>query len=311
MISKSPKVSVCMITYGHEKYISQAIEGVLIQETDFNIELVIANDASPDKTHDLINSIINNHPKGYLIKYINHESNIGMMPNFIYALRACEGDFIAICEGDDYWTDPLKLQKQVNFLEANKDYAIHSANATYLSDDLKKNGLKINNNLEDQTFLLQDFLTKNNLFTCTVMFRNLAIEFPESFKKVTFGDWFLYVILLCDSAMKAYRSIDVYSVYRVHNESVTNSMNRISLYEKHIFQVASIKSYLRIKKFNKNDTIMLNSYYKKKYAHQLKGEMYLNAFKTFLEHCREDLKSAICISYVKILIRNFIPKQIK
>ena len=111
-----------MVTYNHEKFISEAIEGVLIQQTNFSFELIIANDASTDGSDKIINEFIANHPKGNLIKYFKHEKNVGMMQNFTFALGHCKGKYIALCEGDDYWTDPLKLQKQVDFLEANEDY---------------------------------------------------------------------------------------------------------------------------------------------------------------------------------------------
>ncbi len=116
------KVSVCMITYGHEKFIEQAINGVLMQECDFEVELIIANDSSPDQTDAVIQSILDNHPRASWIKYTKHEKNLGMMPNFIFALKECVGEYIALCDGDDYWTDTLKLKKQVVFLDRNKDY---------------------------------------------------------------------------------------------------------------------------------------------------------------------------------------------
>ena len=112
----TPKVSVCMITYGHEKYIREAIDGVFMQETNFEIELIIADDASPDGTKEIIASICKNHPKGNSIKYFRQDSNIGMMPNFVFALTKSEGEYVAVCEGDDYWIDSLKLQKQVDFV---------------------------------------------------------------------------------------------------------------------------------------------------------------------------------------------------
>lgn len=105
-------VSVCMITYGHEKFIGQAIESVLMQQTNFAIELLIANDHSLDNTDQQIRHYIATHPKGHLIKYILREKNWQMMPNFINALQQCSGKYIALCEGDDYWTDPNKLQRQ-------------------------------------------------------------------------------------------------------------------------------------------------------------------------------------------------------
>ena len=78
MSDKNIMVSVDMITYGHEKYIRQAIEGVLMQQTDFEVELIIADDCSPDRTKDIVEDIINNHPKGNIIKYFRHDKNLGM-----------------------------------------------------------------------------------------------------------------------------------------------------------------------------------------------------------------------------------------
>jgi glycosyltransferase involved in cell wall biosynthesis len=116
-------VSIDMITYLHEAYITQAIEGVLMQKTNFEIELIIADDCSPDKTEEVVKNIITTHPKGHIIKYFKHESNIGMQANGMFAAKQCSGKYIAICEGDDYWTDPYKLQKQVDFLEVNEGYS--------------------------------------------------------------------------------------------------------------------------------------------------------------------------------------------
>ena len=90
-------VSVLMITYGHEKYIRQAIEGVLMQETDFDFELIVANDNSPDNSDKVIVDLIENHPKGKLIKYIDRKNNIGMQANFSDAYSNCSGKYIANC----------------------------------------------------------------------------------------------------------------------------------------------------------------------------------------------------------------------
>ncbi|QKJ64805.1 glycosyltransferase [Flavobacterium sp. M31R6] len=125
------KVSVCMITYGHEKYIREAIEGILMQECDFEVELILANDCSPDSTDKVIQNILENHPKRSWIKYFNHKENLGMMPNFIFALGQCSGNYVAMCEGDDYWITKDKLQKQVDILEENKKVGLVYTNVKY------------------------------------------------------------------------------------------------------------------------------------------------------------------------------------
>jgi len=193
--NKELKVSVEMITFRQELYIRQAIEGVLMQETNFDFELVIADDCSPDSTPEIVESIIKNHPKGDKIKYFRHKENIGMQPNAMFAYNQCHGKYIALCEGDDYWTDPFKLQKQVDFLENNLQYVLcfHEVNI------LKPNGE-----------IVDDFLTKvpenyetietlarlgNYIHTPSVVFRNIIKEFPFEFAFTPIGDYFLYLML--------------------------------------------------------------------------------------------------------------------
>ena len=190
-----PLVSVIMITYDHEKFIEKAIRGVLMQECVFEVELILANDCSTDKADQVIKNVKGNHINASWIKYIKHEKNLGMMPNFIFAVKECKGKYIALCEGDDYWTDPLKLQKQVDFLEANPDYVLcfHKINI------LKTNGE-----------IVEDFITKvpenhesidtlarlgNYIHTPSVVFRNVITKFPAEFEKSPIGDYYLYMML--------------------------------------------------------------------------------------------------------------------
>lgn len=194
-MGSSPKVSVCMITYGHENYILQAIEGVLMQKCDFEIELIIANDCSPDKTDIIIKEFIDNHPKKSCIKYFNHENNLGMMPNFIFAVKHCSGQYIALCEGDDYWTDPLKLQKQINFLETNLDYVLcfHEVNILKPDGEITEDFItKLPENYETLEALAK---LGNYIHTPSVVFRNVIHEFPFEFKWTPIGDYFLYLML--------------------------------------------------------------------------------------------------------------------
>lgn len=184
-----------MITYGHEEYIRDAIEGVLMQECDFEVELILANDCSPDQTDNIIQDIIKNHPKGCWIKYIRHESNIGMMPNFIFALKECKGKYIALCEGDDYWTDPLKLQKQVSILETSQDYVL----CFHQVSILKTNGEVVDDFITKvpQDYEIIETLARlgNYIHTPSVVFRNIINEFPLEFEYTPIGDYFLYMML--------------------------------------------------------------------------------------------------------------------
>jgi glycosyltransferase involved in cell wall biosynthesis len=213
------KVSICMITYGHENYIVQAIEGVLMQECDFDLELIIANDCSKDDTDEKIQSIIYNHPRASIIKYIKHEYNIGMIPNFIHALQNCKGKYIALCEGDDYWTDPLKLQQQVMFLEENLDCTFCFHNAKKVNDANLEIGLYKFNFLNNK-ISAQDFFKVPTIPTASVVFRK-NIQIPEIIH--SHGDFVLYCTFL-SHGLAGYIDKKM-SVYRLHDNGVSSQYN--------------------------------------------------------------------------------------
>jgi len=174
-----PKVSVCMITYGHEKFIEEAINGILMQEADFDIELIISNDASPDRTDEIIKMIIQNHPRGNWIRYINHKNNIGMTLNFHFVLEACEGKYIALCDGDDYWTDPLKIQKQVDFLETNEQASGCFHHASFVDEKGEIINEIYNSHVSNLVCYNQkECLTilGSSYATCSLLFRSKAIS---------------------------------------------------------------------------------------------------------------------------------------
>jgi glycosyltransferase involved in cell wall biosynthesis len=184
-----------MITYNHVDFIAEAIEGVLMQDCKYDLELIIADDCSPDKTSNVVEKYIKNHTKGNCIKYFQHNVNIGMINNFKWALEQCQGEYIALCEGDDYWTDPLKLQKQVDFLESNKDYVLcfHKINILNLNGSIVEDFItKVP--VEHETFYnLASF--GNYIHTPSVVFRNILSEFPKEFEISPVGDYFLYMLL--------------------------------------------------------------------------------------------------------------------
>ena len=132
LISRS-LVSICCITYNHEKYIRQCLDGFLMQKTDFLFEVIIHDDASTDKTADIIHEYEAKYPD--IIKPIYQKENqyskgIEICGTYVYP--KAQGKYIALCEGDDYWTDPLKLQKQVDFLEEHQEYILAHSDCNIL-----------------------------------------------------------------------------------------------------------------------------------------------------------------------------------
>lgn len=231
-----PVVSVVMITYAHERYIEQAINGVLMQVCDFEVELIITNDCSPDTTDAVIMDIIKTHPKASWIKYIKHDKNIGMMPNFVYTLKEAKGKYIAMCEGDDYWTDPLKLQKQLDFLENNFDYNLITTNALIHKSNGDKVYQQINKNF---SFNLKKQMKSNCCVTCSTMFRNNQFDGIENeiFKNLKIGDIVLWALLLRNKK-KGYFISENSANYRIHSGGVhsqntkkDNTINELNVHE--------------------------------------------------------------------------------
>jgi glycosyltransferase involved in cell wall biosynthesis len=169
------KVSVCMITYNHESYVRQAIESVLSQEVDFLIELVISDDCSTDATAAICVEFARQDSR---VRLLPRDRNLGPMGNFSRALLSCSGEYIAVCEGDDYWTNPQKLRKQVQFLDAHPDYAGTTHQSIVTIDDLAVRTFKEN---VPCTLTTTDLIGGRLFHTASVMFRRPVIDlFCES-----------------------------------------------------------------------------------------------------------------------------------
>ena len=127
ILEKEPLVSIVMVTYNHEEYISTAIESVLDQRTSYPYELVIGEDCSTDQTPHIVFDYFEKHPDR--IRVITSKNNVGMRRNGLRLYESVRGKYIAFCEGDDCWQDPNKLQKQLDFLEHNPEYGLVCSNA--------------------------------------------------------------------------------------------------------------------------------------------------------------------------------------
>lgn len=220
-------VSVAMITYNHEKYIKQAVESVLMQDCNFEIELIIADDESHDKTGDIITNIITSHPKSNIIRYTKHKKNKGVQANFAWSIMQGKGKYVAICEGDDYWTDPLKLQKQVDFLETNPDYVM-ACNASSEVDESGKE-FKIAQIDKDTVDLAMVLREGWFIRTASIIFRKEAINdgFPDFFYNAYSTDYILQVMILKEG--KCWYFPEVMSAYRYHSGGISQANKPLQL----------------------------------------------------------------------------------
>lgn len=241
-------VSVWMITYNHEKFIGKAIESVLSQKTNFKIEIVIGDDNSTDNTSEIIKAYQKQHPN--IIKARFNNTNKGMMPNMIETLNECNGKYVALLEGDDYWIYPNKLQKQIDFLESHPEYSFSFHNAFVLYNSNKKIS-HIHAILREGDYTGNQIISEWLVSTASVVFKNKKIHWPDFTFECAHGDILLFLILLEHG--KAYAFNDVWSVYRKNNQNITNS------------NILNPKYIRRIITQSKN----MNIYFNKKYSESL------------------------------------------
>lgn len=194
---KNISVSICMITFNQQEYIKKAIDSVLSQKVDFIYELLIFDDCSEDNTQNIIKWFIVNHPKGKMIKYFRQSSNQGVIKNFVSALSNCSGKYIALCEGDDFWTNPNKLNLQVEFLDKNPSYVLthHPVNVLFPDGSIEEDYL-VKGKVDKTITNIYDIVTLGNyIHTPSVVFRNCIQNFPSEIFESPLGDYFLYVLL--------------------------------------------------------------------------------------------------------------------
>ena len=225
----APLVSVCVLTYRHEKYIAQALDSILAQRTSFDFELLIYDDASPDRTPDIIREKCRDLPPHIRPVLFLQKENLWSrkIPGAaVYMYPAAKGNYVACCEGDDYWTDPLKLQKQVDFLEAHPECTMCAHPGKIIYDDMPPGQSKemypgpVCHKIYSRKgyVLMKDMLRGNMLTTASVMYR--WKYYGEEFRKVypdgiLPGDWFIHLLHARDG--KIGYLPEPMSVYRKHS----------------------------------------------------------------------------------------------
>ena len=163
------KLSVAMITYNHERFIRQAIESVLAQKVNFDFEVVIGEDCSTDNTRTIVAELQQKYPER--IVALMRPNNLGAMRNLQETLAACKGQYIALLEGDDYWTAEYKLQKQVDFLDSHPDSAISCHRVRFI-DEMNSGQSSVFPSLPAGTYTIDDLLRGNFIMTCSAVCRS-------------------------------------------------------------------------------------------------------------------------------------------
>ncbi|MCE7062741.1 glycosyltransferase [Dyadobacter sp. CY343] len=229
------KVSVCVPAYNHAKYIAQMLDGALMQQTNFEFEIVIGDDASTDRTQDIIREYDRKRP-GIIRAFLHSENQGPSEPrefagrnNVLQLIKACKGEFVAMCEGDDFWTDPLKLQKQVDYLEQNPEISICHHNMRVIYEDGSPEHL-FNNPDQKAISTIEDILEDKWFFaTASWMYRNYFLnnDFAEWHSRAAAGDWAIMIQLAAQG--KIGYLADVMGVYRKHSAGLSNIHSQTNL----------------------------------------------------------------------------------
>jgi len=231
-----PAVSVCIIAFNQQAFIAQAVESALRQETSFETEVIVADDHSTDATPEILAAL--SHPR---LRVITRQKNLGVNANLAATLQECRGTYIALLEGDDYWTDPSKLQRQHDALEANPGCAICFHPVLVLREG--RIAERIPRHIPRRTSLIDLLGRGNYISTPSVMFRNRVQEgFPPWFFELRIGDLPLNVmnarfgdILMLDRAM---------AVYRVHAGGTFSSISNAARVEEVVRMYAHLDELL-------------------------------------------------------------------
>jgi glycosyltransferase involved in cell wall biosynthesis len=237
------KVSVLMITYNQDQFVCQAIESVLSQQVDFEYELVIGEDCSTDRTREIVAGFGAKFPDR--IRLLLPKSNLGMQENFKATLAACSGQYVAVLEGDDYWTSPLKLKRQVEFLDAHSDCAIcfHSVVRSWPG---QPESILPESRYQQDRYTTRDLLFFNFIPTCSVMFRRgLFGELPDWMGTLGFSDWPIHILNSeCGSIGFINQTM---GVYRIHSGGAWSGRTSSQRWSDFIRFYEAIDAHLKFK----------------------------------------------------------------
>ena len=247
MISKNyPLVSIVCTAYNHKKYIKNAIDGFLMQQTDFPVEIVIHDDASTDGTDRIIREYAVQHPE--LIFPIFQTENQFSKGNGIVAIKAfgaARGKYIAMCEGDDYWTDRYKLQKQADFLESNPDYSIcfHQVKLAYPLNLVNLIRRRRSKSSIKETTTITDLCRKNYIYTASCVFQNRPTgSLPRWLEQVLPLDWPYFVLAARHGKIKFLK--ETMAVYRIHQAGIWGGTSAVKKWQREIEMLRHLGAFL-------------------------------------------------------------------
>ena len=218
------KVSIAIVTYNHEAFIAKALDSVLMQRTNFEYEIVIGEDCSNDNTRDIVSAYKRRYPD--IIQLFLNEKNLGMHENGAQVLEACKGEYIAMLDGDDYWTSPDKLQKQADFLDNHPECTVCFHDALIVHEDKSEEPTRYRTKQKEFS-TVEDLLIDNFIPTAAVMYRRGLIGRVSWAEALKMGDWVIHILNALHG--KIGYIDEIMSVYVVHRGGVWSTKDSKSM----------------------------------------------------------------------------------
>ncbi|NPT42359.1 glycosyltransferase [Paraburkholderia sp. 1N] len=235
------RVNVLLVTYNHERFVQQALDSILMQQFDGEIDIIVADDKSTDATVAVISTYQEIDPR-VSISYLKGAKNLGITRNYQRGFAACTADYVAVLEGDDYWTDPCKLAKQVRFLESHRECVMCSANYIVFEEGPKQFTPRVPE-LEGWNYLTSRSLISDNVIgnfsTCLYRLESLRL-LPPSLFTIKAYDWAMHITLGQFGLIGFLK--EPMSVYRVHPKG---SWSILTYQQKLAEQLALLPQYDR------------------------------------------------------------------
>ena len=237
---KGIKVSACIITYNQQDFIRDCLEGAVSQELDYDYEIVVGDDCSTDNTFQICQEYADKYPDK--IRLLSREKNLGMVGNWMATIQACTGKYIALCEGDDYWTDKTKLQKQADFLENNPEYTLTFHNVSVLRPNGKLSSDFLTKLPENHETIEDLAVVWNYIHTPSVVYRNVIKDFPHEFQMTPICDYFLYMMLAEKGKLKHFE--DNMATYR-YGVGIFSGDSELKIIKNNLILLSLLTSYFK------------------------------------------------------------------
>jgi glycosyltransferase involved in cell wall biosynthesis len=213
------KVSVIVLSYNHEKFIRESLESILSQKTNFDFEILVGDDCSTDDSREVIKQLHKKHSKQ--LRLIFPPKNLGPNRNYLNCFMKSRGDYIAFCEGDDYWIDSDKLQKQVDFLDSQSDFGGVCTNNRWWLESSQT----FEDSIMKQGAITFEELVEGNLINSqSSLFKKSLVGDIDWIQSLKIGDWALHLMVTMQKPY--YRLADVTTVYRLHEGGIHSTLNK-------------------------------------------------------------------------------------